>query len=297
MDFLTLLSAQAALTADKVPLISIVSIIVSAMLVVAVPTLSIFFLRKRCQMTLRSMMYGISFYVFTGYLLQQIVSAVIYSIGKGNPGVGGIILYTFITVVFEVLGIYGGMLLLRRFLSGVNNVAGFAVGYGAIELILAMGFVVFMFITMILALNSAGLDAAVSAYPEADREEIRQIFQSLIQMPWYEYVIYGIQAVLIAVFRYCTVGVVYGVSIGKLEKKGMFLAAAFCLVFRLPDILYQLEAVKSPLLIEILFVLVTAVIAAVTWKVVNQFMKEEVTEIFTVPKKAVQKMPKIVMPK
>lgn len=292
-----LLSAQTALTADKVPLISIVSIIISAALVIAVPTLSIFFLRKRCQMTLRSMMYGISFYVFTGYLLQQIVSAAIYSIGKGNPGVGGIVLYTFITVTLEVLGIYGGMLLQRHFLPGINNAAGFAVGYGSIELILAMGFVVFMFITMIMALNSAGLDAAVSAYPESDREEIRQIFQSLIQMPWYEYVIYGIQAVLIAVFRYCTVGIVYGVSIGKLEKKGMFLAAVFCLLFRLPDVLYQLETVKNPLLVEILFVFVTAAIAAVTWKVMNRFMKEEVTEIFTVPKKAVQKMPKIVMPK
>ncbi len=297
MESILLLSAQTALTADRVPLISVVSIIVSALLIVAVPTASILFLWKRCKVTLGSVMYGISFYIFTGYLLQQIASVVVYQVTGGDPGAAGIFSYAIVTVLFEALGIYGGMLILRRFFPGIRNGAGFAVGYASIELIMAAGFVVFMFITMIIALNSAGLESAVLDYPEADREEIRTIFQTLIQMPWYEYAIYGVQAVLIALFRYCVTALLYGVSIGKLHRKWIALSAALCLLFRLPDIVYQLGLMESPLLIEILFVFVTAVIAAIVWKTVNQFMKEEVEQVMLPKKKPLPKMPKIIMPK
>lgn len=304
MSIFALLTAQTAVL-DRVPAISIAALIISVGLIVAIPTVSILFIRKRCEMTFRSMMYGMLCYILTSYLVQQLVYTLVHMLIVNVFAMEGAVatailavIYNVTTVIIEVGGIYLCMILLKRYLPGIKNAVGVAIGYASLEIVMVMGMSVFVFAALILSLNTEGLDAIVASYPEGtDLESVRATFQSLIDTKWYEYLIYGIQSLCMAISRYCMIGILYGVSIGKMNKNGVLIATLFAMGFRIPDLLYQAGILNSSLAVEGVYVLMTVIIVIVTRQVVYMYLMDLVREIIQPKKKQQAKMPKIVMPK
>lgn len=304
MSIFMLLTAQVA-TMDRVPYMSVAALIISVGFIIAIPTVSILYVRKRCEMTFRSMMYGMSCYVLTSYIVQQLVYMVTYAIVVNMLAIDGAmgnaivsVIYNITTIIAEVGGIYLCMCLIQRYLPGTKNAVGVAIGYVAIEVIMIMGISVFVFAALILSLNKEGLDAIVASYPEGtDVDSVRASFQSLIDMKWYEYLIYGIQSLCMAVFRYCMIGIIYGIFIGKMNKKGILVPILFAIGFRIPDLLYQAGIVNSNWVVESIYIIVTIIIVVITRQIVCTHLMDLVREIVAPKQKKQAKMPKIVMPK
>lgn len=184
---------------STVPVLSMVGMVCSLIISVAVPIVLLVLLKKRTSASLSSAIYGALTFIVFALLLESLLHRLVFSV-FGERLTGNIWLYALYgglaAGLFEESGRY---LTMKRFMKRQlyrDNALLFGVGHGGIEAILLVGITYVSNLAASLMINSGAMEASLSTLDEATRAATETQLAALGATPSWTFFLGGVERVL-----------------------------------------------------------------------------------------------------
>ncbi len=301
---------------QKVPIMTIICILLSLVLCIGVPIAFFILIRRRIRMVGQAVIFGVLVYMLASSVLVQFTYILIVmmpgaeSLLETNRPLSAIVSVS-VTALYEVLGFYLGLKLLKRTVErrGVKLDMGcallFSLGYTAAAVIAVSSANLLQYLMVATSINSTGMQALAEGVAEGDeRNNFIIAMDEFIHSPSSQYLLEGVSSVFQFIFRTCLAVLCYGAVSGKMKGTTMAVAVGAEAVFVIPQLLIYLEVFPTMWLAEICYLVIDAVLLYYVIRAVKVYMKEDWEKLMKKPEDinrpggtAPKKMPKIVMPK
>lgn len=292
---------------QKISMPSLVLAGLNLLLTIAIPVVFFIYLRRHARLDLKGILVGGLVYIFMNQIMLNILGILILMI----PGVQSYmqtnavvsqLVSIVLSVSMEFLAIFLGMMWMKRKQLTFNDCAMFLLGYSCIIILTeTIAQTLAMFINCI-AVNTQGLEAIFAQISETDVDMAVQAYQSVLSAHPLEFLMDGFNCLIVFLIRVCCCILIYTSIVGKSGKQNFGVALLTLVLYNIPIALYNIQVVPYKLVIEIAFVVVTAVIMFYTYTVLKNELSDDWNDFLSGKNKKKNKnqptkMPKIVMPK
>lgn len=291
---------------QKVPIISIIAMVFSLIVLIAVPVAYFIYLKNRGNIQMITLLGGLVAYMAgTGIVAQVIYIGITfikpvneYLINNSNVSLMVSIL---ISVTAELVSIFAIYKLLFKKIVGFDNGLLFGLGFFIGEIISTVGMSLFSSISLAMAINSNGIEAMFEGMEQSQIEESVYILKTFLEISTSEYLVQGIHTVFGFMFRIGLIVLIYMMFEKKLPMYFIAIVIAVRCIFTIPYVLYGIGIVNSVVVEEIIFAAITILFSLGVLYVMKEKMPEEIEKLKEKSNKKSKnkpaKMPKIVMPK
>jgi uncharacterized membrane protein YhfC len=264
-----------------IPALSIVFMIFSVLVSIALPVAIFIFIKIKYKATVFPMLIGMASFILAVLVLEQFAHSLFLSTdADGNITLlSKPILYmlygSFMAGIFEESARYVSFRLMRKKYSGFETSLAYGIGHGGIESIMLVGLVMLNNLVFSIAINNGSAESLTAGMqPDALAQFESQVGAMAATAP-YMYLIAGVERILAMTIHLSLSVIVYF----SVVKKGQFwlfpLAIVLHAVANFPAALAQAGVLKNTLVVEGI-ILVVAVLLVFTARFI--YMKNRDTE-------------------
>lgn len=306
-NFLTSVIPAGFDLSQKMSMPSLVFAGLNLLITIAIPVVFFIYLRRHTMLDLKGILIGGLIYIFMNQIMLNLVGILILMIPSVQAYMqANMLVSQFISVILSVamefLAIFLGMMWMRRKQLTFNDCAMFLLGYSCIIILTeTIAQSLAMFINCI-TINTQGLAAIFAQISDTDVDMAVQAYQSVLSAHPLEFLMDGINCLVLFLIRICCCILIYTSLVRKSGKQNLWIALLILILYNVPIALYGAQIVPSRVVVEIAFVVVTAVAMYYTYTVLKNELADDWNDFLSGKnnkknKNQPKKMPKIVMPK
>lgn len=292
---------------QKMSMPSLIFVGLNLLITIAIPVVFFIYLRKHAKLDLKGILIGGLVYIFMNQIMLNLVGILILMI----PGVQAYMqanmfvsqsISVILSVAMEFLAILLGMMWMRRRQLTFNDCVMFLLGYSCIIILTETIAQSLAMLINCIMINTQGLTAIFAQIPDTDVDMAVQAYQSVLSAHPVEFLIDGINCLVLFLIRICCCILIYTSLVRKSGKQNLWIALLILILYNVPIALYGVQIVPSRVAVEIAFVVVTAVAMYYTYTVLKNELADDWKDFLSGKNKQKKnnqpkKMPKIVMPK
>lgn len=307
--------------ASRVPVSSIISIVIGLILAVAVPILLFVYVKHRFRLEPAVALYSLLAYMLGGYLIPNLVIMLCeYIDTKNGMFSSNPILYYALISIFSatilLLSIWFSIRLLKRRCSlTLGSSILFTLCLIIVPLCTQTISILGSYLSAGTSINQGNLPDIISNMIEqgSTRDEIQTLLDavdSLCTTGFWYYLIVAIDSLLQIPIQLPVCAILAGKQEGKVPSSHVKLAFAVEGLYAIAMILRRAAMNESVIIAELPLVAAAVISVLIAWKVVKQYLADDLKKLLGKPNPAVNKkddgkgngngghkMPKIVMPK
>lgn len=330
MNFIPLLPELAGLTPEdfaydysqRIPVTSIIAMVLAIILAVAVPILIFIYVKKRYSLNSQIIIYGLLSYMLGGYLLPYLIMIGLQLLDSSTgiftavPAVYAVLI-SVITAVLEFAALYLGLRFIhKRTPINVGNAILFAVFFCVFPLLTQTISNLGSYLSVSITVNGGGLRDAVANMIEAnettkaDVESLLAAMTSLFTESFFYYIFMVLDVLLLLLVRAGVCILLAGGMLGKLKKPQTYYSFIIIALYAAIMFLRYCGAVENYVFAELLYLVLAVVSLFFAYHALSHFMQDDLKRLTGKPDPALNKkkdddkpgssghkMPKIVMPK
>jgi len=235
----------------SVPVISILFMAVSAILAIGIPVCLFIVFRKKFNLKVIPMLFGIAGFVVFALVLEAIVHRIVIGrfISPSTPALY-VIYAAFMAGIFEESARFIAFKILKRKYEGIGTALSYGIGHGGIESILLAGLAMISSIATSIIINTGNIEIITGKLQGDALAVANYQLQALIATAPYMFLVGGFERVMaMAVQLSLSVAVFYSVF-GKNKLWLYPLAILFHAIVDIPAVIFQLGGIKSVFMVE-----------------------------------------------
>ncbi|WP_029233495.1 YhfC family intramembrane metalloprotease [Butyrivibrio sp. VCB2006] len=251
-----------------VPAASIVGMVVSAIVSIALPIVLAIYWRKKSNADLKCLVLGMATFVLFALVLESICHRIVlYLAGIDASNIKKHIFFYAIygglaAALFEETGRYVVMKFLMKNNLRKENSLMFGIGHGGIESIIILGATYIGNIVTSIIINTGAMDIAFAEMDEATKSTAIAQLEPLWTTPAYSFYMAGLERVLAIAFHICASFLVYRAVKGK--NISFYLIAVLLHFAMDAGIVLLANVFSNVVLVELMLLAFVAVVIAVT---------------------------------
>lgn len=297
----------AAQNPESVPTLALVFMGISLVLILAVPIVLFFYIKKRFKLNPRALLNGVLVYMAACMLLPQLISiglAMIPGLGdtlKSNATLAGVVMGLVIAALQMAGLLLGAKYLMKN--AGFGSYLFYGLGFTVLEAFMQTATNLFSYLSLAMSVNQVGTAQLIQEVQESNPEQSEEAVKALydfIGAPAVNYLSYGLDSTLKVIFILCVAVLIYAVSKKIGPKYLTLLVLGFIFLFNVPNLLFQAGLYSSMWVAEAMYLVITAGCAYFTYRLVKGSMPDELKNLtrkidkYTPPQK---KFPKFNIPR
>lgn len=297
----------AAQNPESVPTLALVFMGISLVLILAVPIVLFFYIKKRFKLNPRALLNGVLVYMAACMLLPQLISiglAMIPGLGdtlKSNATLAGVVMGLVIAALQMAGLLLGAKYLMKN--AGFGSYLFYGLGFTVLEAFMQTATNMFSYLSLAKSVNQVGTAQLIQEVQESNPEQSEEAVKALydfIGAPAVNYLSYGLDSTLKVIFILCVAVLIYAVSKKIGPKYLTLLVLGFIFLFNVPNLLFQAGLYSSMWVAEAMYLVITAGCAYFTYRLVKGSMPDELKNLtrkidkYTPPQK---KFPKFNIPR
>lgn len=277
---------MAAQITGRISTLSLASMTVSAFLLVAFPVFCIFYFRHRLDADIKEILFGAIAYILIALLLVNLLTLLLSMIpGAADFFAAHRALLVLVNMLITVLPEIGALALFfsvrKDKKQNLPAYMEFAAGYVTVELVMVAGTVTMTNLMIAGTYNEGGIAALMELTGMEAGADFSYI-QEMIDMPFYAYLLSGIEGCLFASIRIGFMILMYMINRKGLPKYYYAVIIGMYFLVKLPSALADLNVIGSGL-IDPLLVLICAAEVAYLFRMAKQGIPEEFAPLLKKP--------------
>lgn len=192
---------MAAQITGKISGLSIAGMAISALMLILFPVFIILFFRSRLKSDIREVVFGALAYIVIALLLVNVIYLLVMMIPGVASSVPALVVANILVTVLPEIGALAVFLGSRKkSLQNLATYAEFGAGYVTVELIMVAATVTITNLSIAYTYNTGGLDALAQMTGAESGTDFSYVTE-MIRMPFYAYLLSGVEGVLFAMVR------------------------------------------------------------------------------------------------
>ncbi|MBQ9766188.1 MAG: YhfC family intramembrane metalloprotease [Lachnospiraceae bacterium] len=285
-------------TLDGLPSVSMVTLLcmaTAAIMMVVVPIFAIRYLRKNYKANFRPLFFGMIF----GFMFDMLLYNIIMVAWTNFKAIGDNDLFVAIlaAVMSGLVGIVGRTIVINAVANSKSmpnsdtfgNAYMTGIGYALINLPYPIILMIAMLVQALM-INLFGVSYVADDLGAEGAEMLAELYVLFYETPSYDFLITGVNQVLLVVISLSLSVIIYAVYKRKVKSFMLLIAAVLSILCYLPTYFLQYEIwFKTQLSMIIVTTLFTAWLAALALGIMKMSMKNEIEEIKKTDAKVVHK--------
>lgn len=304
---------------SKVPTLSMIAMVLSIILAIAVPIILFLYLKRRFRLNPQPVIYGLLAYMLGAYLIPSFISMGLQAINSAT-GIFDAVPFAYAALVaimvaaLELASLYLGMkFMLKRSPLTLGIALLFAILFNAFPLLQQTVSTQIDYLSISATINQTGMYEIVADLIEegtADKETIQKLLDSvssLISSDFFYYILLALDILLMIPIHMGICAILAGRINGTIPKEGGRLIFIISGVYAISTFLRYMNIISSPLIAELIYVMIGAASLYLAYRLLQAFQPDDLKRLLGKPDPSLKKkkddknqkpkMPKIVMPK
>jgi len=237
----------------SVPVLSIVFMVVSAILAIGVPVCLFVVFRKKFNLKVVPMLFGIAGFVVFALVLEALVHRIVLGrfLSPGNKVL--YILYgAFMAGIFEETARFIAFNILKRKYQGIETALSYGIGHGGIESILIAGIAMINTIATSIIFNTGNIESITGKLQGDALAAVNNQIVGLITAAPYMFLVSGIERVMAIAVQLSLSVIVFYAVFGKKKVWLYPLAIVFHAMIDIVAMIYQTGGIKNIFVVEVI---------------------------------------------
>jgi len=246
----------------SVPVLSIVFMAVSAILAIGVPVCLFVVFRKKFNLKVVPMLFGVAGFVIFALVLEAIVHRIVLGrfLSPSNKVV--YIFYgAFMAGIFEESARFIAFNILKRKYEGIGTALSYGIGHGGIESILIAGLGMINAIATSIIFNTGNIETITGKLQGEALAAVNNQLAGLITAAPYMFLVSGMERMMAIAVQLSLSVIVFNAVFGKKKAWLYPLAIVLHAVIDIPAVIFQTGGIKSIFVVEGIICVLTVGVA------------------------------------